>query len=279
MYSQMIGLLAETALHPGASQSAGAIDLPVQRERATKYPVIVGSSLKGSLRNSLELAWRDEQPEQVESLFGKPEGVGQISITDGRLLLLPVRSLQHAFVWITCPYLLERFQRDLLLTEHSTSWSIPEVARSHVLIADLPANTSLFLEEFAFTIQNHSGLEEIGQDIAPLMAHESARTRLSHHLAILHDEDFGYFAEYGLPVNARNQLNDEKISKNLWYEETLPADTLLYYLALSVEDSLTPFVDYIKHSPYIQLGGHASVGQGYCIQNLYPRRCSHELDN
>ncbi len=269
MYSQMVGLLAETPLHPGASQSAGAIDLPVQRERATKYPVIVGSSLKGSLRNGLELAWDDEQSEQVDRLFGKPDGIGQISITDGRLLLLPIRSLQHAFVWITCPYLLERFQRDLQLTDHSSSWSIPAVAPSHVLIAHLPENSHLFLEEFAFSVQNHPVLQEIGQDIAPLMAHESARSRLAHHLAVIPDQDFRYFAEYGLPVNARNQLNDNKISQNLWYEEALPADTLLYYLALSSEDALTPLLEHIQHSPYLQLGGHASVGQGYCIQHLW----------
>lgn len=264
MQSQMIGLLTETALHPGASQSAGAIDLPVQRERSTGYPVIVGSSLKGSLRDYLESVW---QPEDVNRLFGKPDGVGQVSITDGRLLLLPVRSLQHAFVWITCPYLLERFQRDLLLSGYKTSWSVPDISSSQVLIADLPENSTLFLEEFAYTVHNHPILAEISQDIAPLMAHESARDRLANHLAIISDKDFSYFAQYGLPVNARNQLNDDKISQNLWYEETLPADTLLYYLALAVEnDSLTPFIEQINTSPYIQLGGNASIGQGYCIQ-------------
>ncbi|WP_082344052.1 type III-B CRISPR module RAMP protein Cmr4 [Sulfobacillus thermosulfidooxidans] len=276
MQSQMIGLLTETAMHPGASQSAGAIDLPVQRERSTGYPVIVGSSLKGSLRDYFESIWG--KGERVDNLFGKRDEVGHVSITDGRLLLLPVRSLQHAFVWITCPYLLERFQRDLLLSGRKVSWSVPGVSSSQVIIAGLSENSTLFLEEFAFTVHNHPELKEIAQDIAPLMAHHSARARLADQLAIIHDKDFGYFAQYGLPVNARNQLDNNKISQNLWYEETLPADTLLYYLALAVEnDSLTPFIEQISASPYIQLGGNASIGQGYCIQNPWKNQSKEEL--
>jgi CRISPR/Cas system CMR subunit Cmr4 (Cas7 group RAMP superfamily) len=42
----MLGLLAETPVHPGAGRSLGVVDLPVAREEATSYPVIVGSSLR-----------------------------------------------------------------------------------------------------------------------------------------------------------------------------------------------------------------------------------------
>ena len=47
MKTLLYGLLAETSIHPGAGQSSGFVDLPVAREAATDYPVIVGSSLKG----------------------------------------------------------------------------------------------------------------------------------------------------------------------------------------------------------------------------------------
>jgi CRISPR-associated protein Cmr4 len=43
MSAMMLGLLAETPIHPGSGQDNGAIDLPVQRERTTDYPVIPGS--------------------------------------------------------------------------------------------------------------------------------------------------------------------------------------------------------------------------------------------
>ena len=44
MASLIMGLLAETPIHPGAGRNLGVIDLPVAREAATDYPVLVGSS-------------------------------------------------------------------------------------------------------------------------------------------------------------------------------------------------------------------------------------------
>ena len=49
MRAAMLGLLAETSIHPGAGRSMGVVDLPVAREASTHYPVLVGSSLKGAL--------------------------------------------------------------------------------------------------------------------------------------------------------------------------------------------------------------------------------------
>ena len=45
----LLGLLAETPIHPGSGRSAGFVDLPVAREAATDYPVVVGASVKGAL--------------------------------------------------------------------------------------------------------------------------------------------------------------------------------------------------------------------------------------
>ena len=44
MNAAMLGLLAETPIHPGAGRGMGVVDLPVAREAATDYPVLVGSS-------------------------------------------------------------------------------------------------------------------------------------------------------------------------------------------------------------------------------------------
>ena len=49
MNTRIVGLLAETSIHPGAGQSSGIIDLPVAREAATDYPFVPGSSVKGAL--------------------------------------------------------------------------------------------------------------------------------------------------------------------------------------------------------------------------------------
>ena len=112
MKGALIGLLAETSLHPGSEATGGVIDLPVAREGPTGFPVINGSSLKGALRDKAELLW---DVSQVEAVFGKPDGAGGVAGTDARLLLLPVRSLTSHYRWVTSPFLLERFQRDCAL--------------------------------------------------------------------------------------------------------------------------------------------------------------------
>ena len=43
-------LVAETSIHAGASESEGAVDLPIQREKHTGWPCIYGSGMKGALR-------------------------------------------------------------------------------------------------------------------------------------------------------------------------------------------------------------------------------------
>ena len=51
---------------------------------------------------------------------------------------------------------------------------------------------------------------------------------------LISDDDMKHFALTGLQVNARNELDKRtKTSKNLWYEETIPADSLFYSLIIA----------------------------------------------
>ncbi len=40
----LMGLLAETSIHAGAGQMAGVIDLPIQREAHTHWPVVLSTA-------------------------------------------------------------------------------------------------------------------------------------------------------------------------------------------------------------------------------------------
>ncbi len=79
------------------------------------------------------------------------------------------------------------------------------------------------------------------------------------------DADFAWFARYALPVQARNVLDDEtKQSLNLWYEEALPPDTLMYAIVASRGDLARQAVDSLFQSdPYLQIGGNETVGEGW----------------
>ncbi|MHB1407944.1 MAG: type III-B CRISPR module RAMP protein Cmr4, partial [Desulfitobacteriaceae bacterium] len=116
MKSALLGLLAETSIHPGAGQNMGTVDLPVARETALSYPVIVGSSMKGALRDTArdrKQETRTTESESIKRLFGDPEAAAaRVSISDARLLLLPIRSLTSHYYWVTCPYIIERLERD-----------------------------------------------------------------------------------------------------------------------------------------------------------------------
>ncbi|PSR36174.1 MAG: type III-B CRISPR module RAMP protein Cmr4 [Sulfobacillus thermosulfidooxidans] len=272
MKAMMVGMLAETPVHSGSGQSMGAIDLPVQREATTNYPIIVGSSVKGSMRDAVE---KTELKTRVDELFGIAETAGKVGVTDARLLLLPVRTLHQAYLWVTCPYALEKFYRDLLLLglHEQSYWQGLQIADHEVMTAGGETGQAIYLEEYVYTQVNPNAYwDRILETLKPLMHHEQARLRLPQQLAIISNAEFHHFAEYGLTVRARNQLNDDKKSQNLWYEESLPPDTLLYFMVISRfhdDKAVADIGEWLVRHPYLQVGGNESVGQGWCILQQY----------
>lgn len=258
MKTAMLGLLAETPIHPGAGRSLGVVDLPVARESATDYPVIAGSSLKGALKDKAQAL----DAKHVDRLFGMQNRAGELLVSDARLLLLPVRSLTRSFRWATCPHLIERCRRDLARAGLSPRPEVPDIELGQVLAA---GKGDLFLEERQFTIR---AAPDVGltKAIKPLLLHSETRNALSDRIAVLNDDDFAWFARYGLAVQARNVLEKEtKKSKNLWYEETLPPDTVMYTLVAARSDSALGALDAVfpETDPYLQVGGNETVGQGW----------------
>ncbi|MEK8017093.1 MAG: RAMP superfamily CRISPR-associated protein, partial [Candidatus Parabeggiatoa sp.] len=114
-----------------------------------------------------------------------------------------------------------------------------------------------------------------------LMGREDAKKALEKQLVIVNDDLFRHITDYATPLNAHIQLkNETKASDNLWYEETLPPDTLLYvtlvaqpvYLneALQTANNLMGWTQQLfsaEHA-YLQLGGNETVGMGWCKVTL-----------
>ncbi|MDY6994060.1 MAG: type III-B CRISPR module RAMP protein Cmr4, partial [Pseudomonadota bacterium] len=236
----LLGLLAETPIHAGAGQTVGVIDLPIQREAHTAWPCIYGSAVKGAMRTLAEHKEKKDNEKWVTAVFGPPpEGTsdhaGALAVGDARLLLLPVRSLTSHFKWVTCPALLKRFIADcqrlniMTLSSKSNKESKDD---GEVLVSqqDAKIQETLFLEEFRFKVEQ-TDLSEIIQALTQLMARDDAETVLHEQLAIVSNDMFKHLAEHATPVNAHTAIdNNTKTVKPgaLWYEETLPPDTLLY---------------------------------------------------
>ncbi len=198
-------------------------------------------------------------------------------IADARLLLLPVRSLTSSYRWATCPHLIERFGRDLTRAGVGPRPDQLTVKPQEVLatvhepgptgdtrnIGTL-ARDSMFLEERQFKVTGQPP-QSLVDAIRPLILHNDTGARMESRLAVLNDDDFAWFARYGLPIQARNVLEDEtKRSMNLWYEESLPPDTVMYALIAGRKDGLLDvFSEMLLTDPYLQVGGNETVGHGW----------------
>ncbi len=273
----LLGLHAQTALHPGTGTALGAVDLPVQRERHTLFPTIAGSALKGVLRDacrerisqegdldSRELVNADRQTRSrreradntvdLSVLFGPPTGDssefgGAVSITDARLLAFPVRSLRGVFAWVTCPQVLDRLVRDADLAGVSPvpsgSYSLD---RNQAIVPDgcpcLVANNQLVLEEFEFTRQSKLLDEKLAQWIIDHLmpasdSYKPTCARLKKQLVILHDDDFTHFVRHATEVSARIGLNYESktVKEGALFYQEFLPTETLFYSVVLVHPS------------------------------------------
>ncbi len=298
-------LHAQTALHPGSGTALGTVDLPVQRERHTQWPTIAGSALKGVLRDLCReqakterppdetlppRRWANEKHKMLLCAFGPgtPEEsskhAGAVGLTDARILAFPVRSLRGVFAWVTCPAVLERFNRDLALVKLGSLPDIPQVqdnqiacaAGSPLLVGQ--QRDQVVLEEFEFN-RIQDDVRALANWVADhAVADQYTQDRLRLHLAVLADNDFCHFVRHATEIVARIALDyDQKTVKQgaLFYQEFLPAETIFYTLVLagesrnpnaahSAEEILGYVCQCVQKVNVIQIGGDETTGKGLC---------------
>src|SRR5438270_1213039 len=127
MNARLTFVHALSPLHAGTVQGVGVIDLPIAREKGTGLPFLPGSSLKGTLRArcSAQECKQVFGPDTIE-VQTDSNHASSAQFSDQRLLLLPVRSLAGTFAWVTSPYVLRRFVRDLRDIQFTPPSSIPQ---------------------------------------------------------------------------------------------------------------------------------------------------------
>ena len=281
MAASIFGMIAETSIHVGIGRSDGAIDLPVAREGGTGFPFAPGSGVKGALRDHAH--FNGMPAAEISRVFGHAAdstsagNAGQALIGDMRLLLLPVRALTGVYRWLTCPLLLERLVRDLSRAGRAAP-QLPQLGPWRGDDDLHPVYTSgsgaLYLEERVFSIAAAAPPPVI-ELVEMIVPDATAQQRVAEQLAIVSDEDFGWFAQGALPVTARNVLSTEntgsnevaaKQSTNLWYEECLPPDTVMTLMIADRANSsnaASKIEQLFQSSPYLQIGGNETIGQGW----------------
>ncbi|MBN1547548.1 MAG: type III-B CRISPR module RAMP protein Cmr4 [Syntrophaceae bacterium] len=291
-------LHAVTPLHVGTGIGLGYIDLPIMREKVTNWPLVPGSAIKGVISDTYKAQDSRAKDEKKQDLsdeilcaFGRAgdehSNSGSLVFTDGRIVCLPVRSLYGTFAWCTSALVLQRLARDLQQagTKHPT---VPATASdTQASIPRDPASKlknvaeKIYLEDLDFDSVTHPDITEwanwLSEQVFP--DQNEWQTTFKERFVVLPNNIFDFLCETGTEVNARIRINDNTKTVDqgaLWYEEALPAETILSGLIwcdrvfgpnganLKPENLLD---NYCTHPMDLQIGGKATVGRGrvHCL--------------
>ena len=278
-------LTSETPLHAGAGQSVDGIDLPIQREVHTDWPCVFGSAVKGALRAHAEQRMEPKST-AITDLFGPDHGgaqerdsshAGALLVGDATLLALPVRSLQSSFKWVTCPQALKRFARTA--ERLGLELKLPTITQPARDKALGQGDAKLFLEEFRFEQSPDACIGALAKALAPLSGGALDEATLVQRLVIVHDDIFSFLARNATSVQPHIAIDSTtKTVKDgaLWFEETLPPETLLYVPLtatasrrkggeLTAAQVLAQFEQLLPAGKnWLQLGGNETTGMGWC---------------
>lgn len=266
-----------TPLHTGASSQAGNL-LGIARESYNELPYLPSSSLRGKIRSVLETMHLDEAGtffgERIKN--GQQPTEGEVWFADATLLLFPVASFSHQFLWITCPLWLSRWNRWL---RHQQLEQLIQTWRSHLAneskkaIASVPGK-QIYLQG---ALLNESEIERIDTNAAcwgcfKTFPEGNGILELQQKLVILSDADCAALVEIGLQREVRIALKeDEKTVSGGSFrsEEAIPSETVLFFpwgLKPAKDKQQTENVRYSLMqilNDRLQFGGLEGLGRGW----------------
>lgn len=241
-----------TNLHVGNGDvNYNVIDNEVEKDPVTQYPTINSSGVKGALRQYFEQTKSDK----VTALFGSASGSssenttpGSLKIMQANMLARPVRASKgaEAYYMATTKAALDQFE--------NTAENLAKITKLSTNALDSAKNYRSVNEAIALE----------GYGVENKLEDESLKSALANLIggsfAILSDSTFRKFP---LPVVARNYL-ENGISKNLWYEELVPHETVFWFAVMGNDEALNSF-DSTVNGQVVQFGGNASIGCGQCL--------------
>jgi len=288
-----------TPLHAGTGQELGIVDLPIQRERHTGFPKIEASGLKGSIRevfeendNKVKIGNKEVQVNDKETInltFGPESEVshaGALGFTDARILLFPVKSMKGVFAYITCPQVLKRFEEEITIAGRKIELNGQKINMGKISANSFPKNTSqvlvsgkVILEEYTFELKPSEDLKLF----AEWLAEKTGINEIPQKIVVLSDDDFKDFVHLSTEVVTRIKISNVTgtVEEGPFNEEFLPAETLLYSLALASpifkekpeekgifnqneKDEAELVLEFFKAGipEIMQIGGDATIGKG-----------------
>jgi len=277
-------MYAVTPCHAGSGSALGVVDLPIQRERHTNWPMIQASGVKGAFRANFDrFKNKISDKSQVkdfeklsESVFGTDKGgsgsgyAGSCSISDAKILAYPMRSNVSPFVWITCPAVLKRLSRDLEIAGKTgfdaSQFSVTD-ENSAVLLNGNIKEKDVLLEDFEVTVKDTS---------IPEFDKIKDYFKDAERLLLVSDDVFNYGVTDCTQIMAQIKIEAETGTTkdgSLRYQEELPSDTIMYTVVHwgasknSAEeklqaDTIKKFITEEVIKSHIQIAGDETCGRG-----------------
>ncbi|MEK0178382.1 MAG: type III-B CRISPR module RAMP protein Cmr4 [Oscillatoriales cyanobacterium] len=259
-------------LHTGGTTQEGNL-LGIARESHTNLPYIPSSSIRGKVRSSVanrvtrvqlfgpELKDTQDPDFVFEYEYETDKKLNQLEqgsiwIGDASILWLPVPSLSHGIVWISCPLLLQRWARfnsgDIHIEEYSSN---------------LPKKSSVYLKD---AIIKGERLKPFAnwQDFIPQKDSSIKR------VLVLPDQHCATLIQMSLWRQVKVKLDEHKVvDGGFRYEEAIPPDTLMYFpwgitsqANGTAKQSRDEFEKILAAQPVLQIGGQESLGRGFVQQ-------------
>jgi len=272
---------ALTPLHPGAGSSLSYVDLPIQRERHTNFPMMAGSGIKGVIRDLAFRVWGSEQ--KVNEIFGSEttgdnSKASMVAFTDAKILFYPVRSLRGIFALITCPYVLERFGRDVaeilkINCDKSQNQIEPGDGKAIIDINScLKGDKHIGLEEFLFAFEA-TELKKIFENFKIDFFNEELYKRV----AIVSDSAFADIANYAVEVRTRIKIDQKTGTAQhgaLFVEEFVPAEAVFYSQIFvnsrfGKNSDVATQLQELLDKKTMQIGADETTGSGFVSLRVY----------
>jgi len=259
-------------IHCGGEGDLGNI-LEIAREVHTNFPYIPGSSLRGSLRDEVEISDKTAS----EALFGKEldengqMGVHQVWFGDARLLWIPMRTMsvnnRDIFTWISCHSLI----RDHAIVSRQKAVIFPNHA-----VGIRPGVYSIADAQVKVESLSSEQKQVIALTGWPDSLKNSVKPTWESNLIILPDGDFQVLMEHSLWTQVRNKIqektegaNQEGSAEVFWTDICIPRDTIFYYPWGYSLLKNNPITDQQKKlvlsilQELFQVGGQANIGRGW----------------
>lgn len=284
--------------HVGIGRGLGYIDLPIDREGVTNWPIIRGSALKGvwSDHFARKIVPRIEKgkdrrkldtPEskRLKAAFGvagenNDSNSGALIPTDARIVCLPVRSFRGTFAWVTSPLCLQMLARTLTLAGSNSIPAIPKITDAdkahHINDTALLENNHIYLEDLDLRAEKCSvaNLWAIYLGMRIFDKDANWREQFIKRFVVLSDTVFDFLCQTGTEVHTRVRIQEDTktvVEGALWTEESVPAETILMGVLQCDRifghhgEEITPsglLDQFAKDELVLQMGGKATVGRG-----------------